>query len=30
MKAGEVYYLTFYPFSFMTRFGATKYYLFND
>lgn len=30
MKAGEVYFLTFYPFSFMTYFDNTKYYLFND
>jgi hypothetical protein len=29
MKAGEVYFLTFYPFSFMTKFQNTKYYLFN-
>lgn len=30
MKAGEVYFLTFYPYSFMTRFDNTKYYLFNE
>jgi hypothetical protein len=30
MKAGEVYFLTFYSYSFMTVFGGTKYYLFSD
>lgn len=30
MKAGEIYYLSFYPFSFMTMYSNTKYYLFND
>ena len=30
MNPGEVYFLTFYPYSFMTLFGGTKYYLFND
>jgi hypothetical protein len=30
MKAGEVYFLTFYSYSFLTYYGATKYYLFNN
>ncbi len=30
MKAGEVYFLTFYSYSFLTYFGLTRYYLFND
>lgn len=30
MKAGEVYFLTFYSYSFMTVFDSTKYYLFSD
>lgn len=30
MKAGEIYYLTFYPFSFMTQYKGSKYYLFGN
>jgi hypothetical protein len=30
MKAGEIYYLTFFSYSFLTYYGTLKYYLFND
>ena len=30
MKAGEVFFLTFYSYSFMTVFDNQKYYLFSD
>ena len=29
MKAGEIYFLTFYSYSFLTYYGNTKHYLFN-
>lgn len=29
MKAGEIYYLTFFSYSFVTQFGSSKHYLFN-
>ena len=29
MKAGEIFYLTFYSYSFLTFFGSSRYYLFN-
>lgn len=30
MKSGEIFFLTFYSYSFMTYFSGTPYYLFND
>jgi hypothetical protein len=29
MKAGEIYYLSFYSYSFLTYYNGAKYYLFN-
>lgn len=29
MKAGEIYYLSFFSYSFLTYFGSSRYYLFN-
>lgn len=30
MRPGEIYYLTFFSYSFLTYYGISRYYLFND